>query len=59
MKFVIVISSKSFDNIVFVVDAMQGQNACLCSERRCEALPLTGLLLTKNDGIARSVSVYR
>ena len=38
---------------LFVVDAMQGQDAINTAKAFGEALPLTGIVLTKNDGDAR------
>ena len=38
---------------LFVVDAMQGQDAVVTAKAFKEALPLTGIVLTKTDGDAR------
>ena len=38
---------------LFVVDAMQGQDAINTAKAFGDALPLTGIVLTKNDGDAR------
>jgi len=41
------------DEILFVVDAMQGQDAVNTARAFKEALPLTGIVLTKLDGDSR------
>ena len=38
---------------LFVVDAMQGQDAVNTAKAFCDALPLTGIILTKLDGDSR------
>src|SRR5438046_5981633 len=38
---------------LFVVDAMQGQDAVTVAKAFAQALPLTGIVLTKLDGDAR------
>ena len=41
---------------LFVVDAMQGQDAINTAKAFKEALPLTGIILTKTDGDSRGVA---
>ncbi|MEO7803941.1 MAG: signal recognition particle protein [Actinomycetota bacterium] len=41
------------DEVLFVLDAMTGQDALLSASAFAETLPLTGIILTKIDGDAR------
>ena len=41
------------DEVLFVLDAMTGQDALLSAKAFSETLPLTGIILTKLDGDAR------
>lgn len=41
------------DEVLFVLDAMTGQDALLSAKAFSETLPLTGIILTKIDGDAR------